>query len=89
MVPDLRRPAITDLRLGRGVPCWRAGCRQRIALVALAPKRSAAARHILSLIAAATRSLRSCDDTRGIHAGLLRLAQSPNQKTAPMRILND
>ena len=46
-------------------------CRQRIALAALTPNRVAAARHdIPPSTAATTRSRRSCDSTRGIHAGL-------------------
>ena len=40
--------------------------------------------HIPPSTAATTRSRRSCESTRGIGAGLLRPAQSLNQKTAPV-----
>ncbi len=41
---DLRRSAITTPELA-GVPCTSTSCRQRIALAALTPNRSAACRH--------------------------------------------
>ena len=65
-------PPFVELREWRGGSCTSASCRQRIALAALTPKRSAACRHdIPPSIAAITRSRRSNERYRPIHAGLL------------------
>lgn len=69
ILPECRSP---PRGLATARPCSNASRRQRIALDTLTPKRAAAAWQLSPpSIAATTRSRRSCDSVRAIHAGLL------------------
>lgn len=69
--------------LAAGVPCRRTSRRQRITLAALTPNRAVAVRQdIPPSIATTTRSRRSCDSTRGIHADLLTRHQPESENRA-------
>ena len=77
ILPEWRSP---PRGLATALPCSSARRLQRIALEMLTSKWAAAARQLTPpSIAATTRSRRSCESVRAIHAGLLHPAKRMNQ----------
>lgn len=84
---DTARVAVALVGLTTARPCSSARRRQRIALEMLTSNWAAAARQLMPpSIAATTRSRRSCESVRAIHAALLPPARSLNQNRACMGI---